>query len=299
MIGVIISIVSIISTHIYKRKLDYILESLDIMIDKAMNHKFVNTTYNETKVSALESKLSRFLYSSIYSVKNIEIERNRIKELISDISHQTKTPITNILLYIQLLQENPDIPKDANDILNHIYSQSDKLNFLIQALVNLSRLENNIINMSTKHESVKSLLKEVYSDNIETACKKGISLIINDNNDTNDIFATFDTKWTREALNNIVNNAIKYTPEQGVIHISIMKYEIFCRIDITDTGIGIKEEEQNSIFQRFYRSPSVFNYDGVGIGLYLSREIITTEGGYIKVHSIPGKGSTFSVFLPQ
>ena len=113
-----------------------------------------------------------------------------------------------------------------------------------------------------------------------------------------DAFAVFDFKWTEEALANIVDNAIKYT-EHGTITISAVSYEMFARIDISDTGSGIPETEQAKIFARFYRSNSVQKQEGVGIGLYLARQIISGEGGYIKVASVPGKGSTFSIFLPK
>ena len=113
-----------------------------------------------------------------------------------------------------------------------------------------------------------------------------------------DAFAVFDGKWTAEALANIVDNAIKYT-EHGTIRISAVSYEMFARIDIADTGLGIPESEQAKIFARFYRSKAVQEQEGVGIGLYLARQILSGEGGYIKVDSVPGKGSTFSVFLPK
>ena len=108
----------------------------------------------------------------------------------------------------------------------------------------------------------------------------------------------FTLLWTTEALANIVDNAVKYT-EHGTITISTVSYEMFARIDISDTGAGISESEQSKIFTRFYRSKNVREQEGVGIGLYLSRQIISGEGGYIKVASAPGKGSTFSIFLPK
>ena len=113
-----------------------------------------------------------------------------------------------------------------------------------------------------------------------------------------EISAKFDSKWTKEALENIVDNAIKYT-QNGAITISVTAYEMFVRIDVADSGMGIEEEEQAKIFARFYRSQAVREQEGVGIGLYLAREIITNEGGYIKVTSERGKGSLFSVFLPR
>ena len=114
-----------------------------------------------------------------------------------------------------------------------------------------------------------------------------------------DISACFDLKWTIEAISNIVDNAVKYTSEQGKIVVSVKEYEMFVRIDIEDNGIGISEEETAKIFLRFYRSQRVSDEKGVGIGLYLTREIISRQGGYIKVSSELEKGSCFSVFLPK
>ena len=111
--------------------------------------------------------------------------------------------------------------------------------------------------------------------------------------------ACFDVKWTTEAIENIVDNAIKYTPEGGDITLAVTSYELFLRIDIADTGIGIAESEYADIFKRFYRSQAVNTIEGVGIGLYLARQIITGQGGYIKVTSTLGQGTTFSVFLPH
>lgn len=107
-----------------------------------------------------------------------------------------------------------------------------------------------------------------------------------------------DSKWTAEALFNLLDNAVKYTPAGGKISVSVEQWEMYVKLDVTDTGKGISESNQASVFRRFYREEEVHDQPGVGIGLYLAREIITRQGGYIKVVSEIGKGSTFSVFLP-
>ena len=175
-----------------------------------------------------------------------------------------------------------------------LYKQLEKLRFLIDSLVKLSRLENGIISLAPQQAVLQPLLESVVEQYAAKAAEKGLSLRLHDT----DISATFDMKWTAEVLANIVDNAIKYT-EHGTIRISAVSYEMFARIDISDTGSGIPETEQTKIFARFYRSKAVQEQEGVGIGLYLARQIITGEGGYIKVASVSGKGSTFSVFLPK
>ncbi len=141
---------------------------------------------------------------------------------------------------------------------------------------------------------MQPLLQGIAEQYTAKAAEKGLSLHLHNT----DIYAVFDSKWTAEALANIVDNAVKYT-EHGTITISAVSYEMFVRIDISDTGAGIPESEQSRIFARFYRSGTSQEQEGVGIGLYLARQIISDEGGYIKVISVPGKGSTFSVFLPK
>jgi signal transduction histidine kinase len=137
-------------------------------------------------------------------------------------------------------------------------------------------------------------LQKVYQEFLPKAEAKGLQLLLRDT----DEMAVFDAKWTAEALGNLVDNAIKYT-EQGSVVISAVAYELFVKIDVKDTGNGIPEVEQAKIFSRFYRSENARDTEGTGLGLYLTRKIVSGEGGYIKVTSVSGEGSTFSMYLPR
>ena len=149
--------------------------------------------------------------------------------------------------------------------------------------------------MTPKRHGLQQLLEDAASQAAPKAEAKGIALTV----EPADLTARFDPKWTTEALYNLVDNAVKYTPAGGGVTLRAVGYELFCRIDVTDTGPGIPEAEQARIFQRFYRSPSAGETEGVGIGLYLARQIAAGQGGYLKVTSRPGEGSTFSLFLPR
>lgn len=201
-------------------------------------------------------------------------------------------PIANLLLYSELLEES-SLTEDQRDDTEAIHAEAQKLKFLIDTLVKLSRLENGIIQLHADKGDIVPVIRDVCSGLQPKAAEKGLTISCPDGV----LAAVFDPKWTEEALFNIVDNAVKYT-EKGTIRISCVPYEMFSRIDIADTGIGIPEEEQTKIFGRFYRARTSVNQEGVGLGLYLAREIIPQEGGYIKVTSAPGKGSCFSVFLP-
>lgn len=269
------------------------METIEQMLNMAMDGTFTENAFDESKLSLLETKFAHYLSASEISARNVAAEKDKIKTLIADISHQTKTPISNLLLYSELLQEE-NLSESAKTSAKAIYTQSEKLRFLIASLVKLSRLENGIIALSPKQGRLKPMLENIADQFRPKASEKGILLHLQDT----EAAAVFDEKWTAEAIGNIVDNAIKYT-KQGRITISVVDYEMFTRIDIADTGIGILESEQAKIFTRFYRSQNAKEQEGVGIGLYLAREMIADQGGYIKVASSPGKGATFSVFLPR
>lgn len=275
-----------------RKKMRKMMKTLDDMLTIAMNGDFKESTFDESLLSALETRFAHYLSASAISAKNVSQEKERIKALIGDISHQTKTPVANLLLYTELLQEEK-LSLEAQEYTVILHAQAEKLRFLIDSLVKLSRLENGIIAMHPEHSPLATLLAQVEQQFLGKAADKGLTLIVK----PTDAVAFFDNKWTTEAICNLVDNAIKYT-KSGSVTISVISYEMFVRVDIVDTGIGILEAEQAKIFSRFYRSDTNAQQEGVGIGLYLAREILRTEGGYIKVCSEVGKGSTFSVFLP-
>ena len=214
--------------------------------------------------------------------------------LIADISHQTKTPIANLLLYAGLLADR-DLPEDCRGCVGQLTAQAEKLQFLIESMVKAGRLETGVIAVQPRPADVGALTEAAVQAAQPEAARRGVQLT----SLPAEASAYFDPKWTQEALGNLIDNAIKYTPAGGSVTVSVTPYELFCRIDVADTGPGIPEDEQARIFERFYRSPTVRDEQGVGLGLYLAREIAAANGGYIKVTSRLGKGSTFSLFLPR
>ena len=269
-----------------------VMDRMERMLRAAMNGEFSEESFDESRLSRLETELAHYLSASVVSSAHVAEERDKIKGLISDISHQTKTPIANLLLYSELLEDS-ELTEDQRGNVDAIHHQTEKLRFLIDALVKLSRLENGILELSPRKEALEPVLRGVLEQYAPKAAAKGLTLRM----EPLELSAVCDPKWTAEAVGNLVDNAIKYTRSGGVT-ISGRAYELFVRIDVADTGDGIPEAEQAKIFSRFYRSEANRDSDGVGVGLYLAREIVAQEGGYIKVSSILGKGSVFSVFLP-
>ena len=258
---------------------------LEEMLDSAIDGNFVESDYNETKLSRLESKWKAFLGSSALSNQNLEQERRRLEEFISDISHQTKTPMTNIKMYTELLKEEVSQGDAASmdrikSYVNMIDRQNTRLEFLIDSLTKLSRLENGTLTVVSKKEKVDKLIETSISAVESKAKTKGITI---SHKKDDSLVASFDLKWTNEALINILDNAVKYSPEGGHIEVFTEQYEVYQAIHIVDNGPGISEDEAAKIFGRFYRGGDVQQEEGVGIGLYLTREIISKEDGYIKV----------------
>lgn len=271
-----------------------LLDSLEDMLRAATEGEFTESAFDETRMSRLETELAHYLSASAMSARNVEREKEKIKTLIADISHQTKTPIANLLLYSELLAEE-ELTQTAREKLAALHGQTEKLQFLIEALVKLSRLENGIIRLRPEDHAVLHLFERVREQYEAKAQQKGLSLTVQET----ELHAVFDPEWTAEALANLADNAVKYT-KSGEIALSAVAYEMFVRIDVRDTGMGIAEEEQGKIFSRFYRSQSAGeSSDGVGIGLYLTREIVSGEGGYLRVQSAVGEGSLFSMYLPR
>lgn len=271
-----------------------IVRRLDDLLTAAMNGSFSEKTFDESRLSSLESRLGRYLAASALSERNVREQKDQISALISDISHQTKTPVANLQLYAQLLSEQPLTPQ-GKDCAAAISTQAEKLQTLIEALVKTSRLETGILALHPQPGEISAVVKRAVAQYAPRAAEKGITLTVGQRSGS----AVFDAKWTEEAVCNLLDNAVKYTPSGGTVTVEVKNYELFSAIRVTDTGPGISEEEQARIFGRFYRAPGAWQAEGVGIGLYLTRQIAEKQGGYVKVESTPGKGSVFSIFLPR
>ena len=270
------------------------LRRLEEMVEEALAGDFSEEHFEESRLSALESRLARYLSSSALSARNLQAQKDQISALISDISHQTRTPVANLRLYAQLLEEQPLTPQ-GQDCAHALSAQAQKLQALIEALVKTSRLESGILALHPRQEEIEPLARQALEQYLPLAGQKGIRLIAGPLTGS----AVLDAKWTEEALCNLLDNALKYTPAGGSVRLQVQSYELFAAIRVSDTGPGIPEEQQARIFSRFWRAPGAWQTEGVGIGLYLTRQIAEKQGGYVKVESKPGQGSTFSLCLPR
>lgn len=448
-IGCILLCIAIFLTYLReRRKSQRLLESVLQELDAAIAGNLLDITYDESLDAAIRERLNRVVEIAGMRRDKAEKERDTVKSLISDIAHQVRTPLSNILLYSELLeeslsfvseqyadadcpasgnpaskeqQESPGISREgklpespgisregklpessgisregklpespgissegilhesssisSEDILhessgisregtpqassgisredtppassNHalesalqmaekIRRQSEKLDFFIHELTQTSYAEQEmfsihpqrvsaaeLVNRACQGIELPSMKKDIHIHRVEGcmysadptsfencaysgdsahfgnhAGSAGGTCTVNSSG-SEDCTCFADPRWTVEALVNILENAIKYSPQASVVEISVIPYEAFVCIEVKDHGIGIEESEQGAIFRRFYRSPQVSDTPGFGIGLYLAREVLSRQGGYIKVQSAPGAGSTFQVFLSK
>ena len=269
-----------------------ICETVDILLEEREPKNFF--PYEETVISKVQNKLLQYYEKMKEERQQSRQDKQTIQELVSDISHQVKTPIANIQMITGILNQH-DLPCDKqHEFLNLMAVQIDKLEFLMQSLIKMSRLETGIFVLHLQETRLSDTIAGAVSMILAEAEKKNIQLQADCNSK---LTVKHDPKWTAEAIGNILDNAVKYTPEGGTISILVRPWQFYTRIDISDTGIGIAEEHYHATFQRFYRAKEVTTEEGVGLGLYLARGIIAQQNGYITVTSKKGEGSTFSVFL--
>ena len=259
-------------------------------IENIINNKYIaQEEFKEEGVfNRIYTDLNKLSRSLNLKISSLDKEKESIKELVTDISHQLKTPLASLLIEEELDDE------DRIEFLKTNEMSINKLHNLIDSLVNISRLEASMINIKIENKSIKQTLIKAINSTVPKANQKNININIED---FEDIEIPHDTKWTEESIFNVLENAVKYSSENKDINVQVSETINFIRIDIKDNGIGIDKSEYNNIFKRFYRSEKVDDIEG--IGLYLSRKILEKQGGNIIVSSQKEQGSKFSLFLTK
>lgn len=280
----------------YKKYMQDMTDSLLQALDRAISGHIQDTAFDESMNSAITERLNRMVQIWSRQRDTAQEERDTVKALISDISHQVRTPLSNILIYSHLLKEQP-LDKESSLLAGKIQKHSEKLEFFMKELVKSSCAEKAFITLQPERLDAKVLIAMACQAAELGALKKKI--LIKTKAPEGEILCYADKKWTVEALENVLENAVKYSPEGSVITIEIKIYESFVCMTVRDQGIGIREEEQGRIFERFFRSKDVKDQPGFGIGLYLAREVLSKQGGYMKVRSRYGEGTEMFVYLSR
>lgn len=248
----------------------------------------------EGELSALANKAGRIQEVLGRQVDAAREEKEQVKSLVSNMSHQLKTPLANLSIYTDILSGQELDAEQKKEIAGKLRKQIDKLDWIIGSLTKMVKLEQDVIVFEAGANRIRETIADAVDAVYEKAEKKGILLAVAE---YEDLLLFHNRKWTAEVLVNVLENAVKYTESEGVIQIRVCPYEIYTEIQVADNGCGIREDEIPDIFRRFYRGREVEHIEGSGIGLYLSGLILEKEKGYMTVKSVYGVGSCFSVFL--
>ncbi len=276
----------------YRKQMERTYQGILERLDRAIGGELQDTVFDESMDAAVTERLNRLVCISGMHQKKAEKERDIIKSLISDISHQVRTPLTNIMLYTGLMQEKI-LDKNIMQLADRIRRQSDKLDFFMKELVKSSYAESEIINVHPRMTSVGKMISTACQMSELAALHKNIDVIYEET----EAVCYADDKWTTEAIGNVLENAVKYSPEYSTVRIRVTVYESFVCIEVTDKGMGIREDEQGMVFERFYRSKDACREPGFGIGLFLVREVLSKQGGYVRIKSEINQGTTVCLYL--
>lgn len=298
--AVLLSAGCVSAAWIFYRQKNKMYQSASRLLDELLDGKAVSLTdLEEGEISALAGKARRLSEKLQFEIGQAEREKEQVKSLISDMSHQLKTPLANIMMYEEILSsdgaEGRELSREEQKkFLRKMHVQSEKVNWILNSLFKMVKLEQNVIVFEAGPNLIRKTILDAVNLIYEKAQKKQIEI---ETEYFPDCSLFHNPKWTTEVFANLLENAVKYTPEGGKVTIGMRRFEMYTEIWIRDTGMGISQEELTEIFKRFYRSRDVENLEGSGIGLYLSKLILEKEKGYMNVASQKGVGSCFSVFL--
>lgn len=280
----------------YQHKVVDFFDAVDIqmeqMLSKGGEVRFPEVQDVESVFSRFVSKLTRLYDALRIARENAENEKRVMQGMVADLSHQIKTPVANMKMDLELLSARQMEPKKQREFLERTMHQADKMDFLIQSIIKMSRLESGAIRILPQNADFAQTLANALLSVSAAAEQKNIDISV----ECPQPFALMhDPKWTEEAIFNLLDNAVKYTPTNGRIEVCLKAREAGAYLSVKDTGPGIPEELQGAVFSKFFRAPEVHNLPGAGVGLYLTRQIMEAQGAYVTVKSEEGKGSMFVV----
>lgn len=245
---------------------------------------------SEDELSLLDNQIYRTTVKFREQAENSNKDKENLQKSLSDISHQLKTPLTSIIVMVDNILDDDDMPLEIRrEFLNDIKHNTNTISFLVQSLLKLSKLDAEAVKFRYEQVEVKSIVDECIKNTAVMAEILGVRL----ETDCNDIILNCDRKWLCEAITNIIKNCIEHS-HNGNIKITAEQNKLYTKISIKDNGSGITKEDLPHIFERFYKGKNSSD-DSVGIGLSLAKTIIEKQGGYISVSSELNKGSEFVI----
>ncbi len=271
------------------------LEEISAALEKVLSGEKVklNRSFDDTLFSKINHQIERISNTFFFREEQLTREKDEIKELVSDIAHELRTPLLTIETYLKLL-EGTKLTDEQKKYFNAILNSEQNIQFLTESFIKMARLEIKMIQVKKESCDIEStILKSILQIKNKAETKNiKIELEIEEN----DIL--HDSNWLGEAITNLLDNSIKYSNNGSMIQIKVIKNTMFAQILVRDYGIGIMSGEENLIFKRFYRGKNVKDVEGYGVGLYLSNKIVQLHNGFMKVKR-KKQGIEMSIYLPS
>jgi len=295
-IALVASLLFCVCTVLYcRRYVRAVYGEIDRILDAALQkNAHLRVPSADSRLSKLAHKAARITEMYVSDAALAQAEKATVQSLIADMSHQIKTPLAGVGMYASLLLEGGLTADEQHAFLSRIRTGADRLQWMMDGLIKLSRLETGAIQLQPAKAAFKQTLSNSISNVLPAAAKKNIQISVQP---FEDLPLLHDRRWTAESLGNILENAVKYSPENGRIEVSLEHLAIYTKITVTDNGIGFAEDERNDLFKRFYRGENAKAHEGAGLGLYLASLIMEKQNGYIVADTKEGAGASFSLFF--
>ena len=281
---------------IISRRIRYTLYRISELIENliAGKEKMIFPIAEDTILSKLQGQLLK-LYDILRSYEEKEQKmRKQLDENIGNLVHQINTPITNIGLYVDFMKRDDLGQEESRQFLNCIEEQAQKLSWLGEGFSKISRIETGIIRLKPQSQEILPVILSAVNQVMMKAERKEMDIELKGERH---LTAMMDEKWTTEAIFNVLDNAVKYGTEGTRIEIEITALTGYVCVSIRNNGIRIEKEEYYKVFKRFYRGTGARNEEGVGLGLYIAKEILEGERGYIKVETLQDGRVEFSLYF--
>ena len=286
-ICLVITALVILINHLRTKKT---IDTIENMLNEAVKGNFSEKSFDETRLSSLETRFAHYLSASVVSARNVELEKDKIKSLIADISHQIRTPLTAINLIVSRLWGEKN-EADRQRLLHELEQLLVHMDWLIEALLKMAKLDAGTVSMKKKTVNVSDLLKKSVQDFLIPMELREQNLVIDC---TDMVSLRGDEYWLREAVGNIVKNCMEHTPAGGEICIRAAENHLYTEITVSDNGAGIDKEDLPHIFERFYKGKNSAD-SSVGIGLALARMIVVAQEGTLSATNRINGGAKFEI----
>ena len=268
-------------------------EALESLING--NDPGIEGLNDDTLPSKVKNQIQRLGDKMRGQEQALQKEREEIRGLIADTAHQLRTPLANMESYLTLLQNGEGNEEDREFCMQAILESEEKIRFLTEGFIRMARLENGIIQIRKEQGKLQETILAGILQVRAAAEEKSITVRLEMDEE---LEVSHDPRWLGEAVYNLLDNSVKYSPEYSEIVVTAEKNEMFLRIEVRDQGIGIDEGEESLVFRRFYRGNRASGSQGFGLGLYLAREIVMRHGGFMELKRLE-PGLSAGIWLPE